>query len=357
MDAKHAGVLLVGLIVGALVGWFAKPAPPPPAPEAKPAVAKPAPRPPEPPPEPTPKPPKSQRGPELEQCQATLQRIQDSYATAVQDKKNNDEIINLLEELVQKSGADSPEGRPMEWPDDVPEKYSPEGFAKGLEKLKELCPDQFPSNAVADCSEFPCAIHQAVDESGGSWDSKKCEAFEEVFGSGTSTWGTGGDDDMHIMHVVPVPEGQEMRDYMKEYEGNLRKRARHRLDAYQRDVIQESNAEPCADGDAEACMKMARAYRDQPEEAGFLRQGCEAGEGSACNNLAWQACHDRGECGQEALDNARRATELKPEDGKGAWDTYAYVLCAQGAVADANAAYQRSCDAGYQANCGKVCTR
>ncbi|MEL6179297.1 MAG: hypothetical protein AAFS10_10100, partial [Myxococcota bacterium] len=175
-------------------------------------------------------------------------------------------------------------------------------------------------------------------------------------GSGTMSWGSGGyGADTHVMHVIPVPEGSEARAFLEEHEGNLRKRSRQRLNAFQQEYAQANLVEPCEGGDAQACAQLAKAYRGTEQEQEYLQQGCEHGSGSACNNLAWSACHDRSECGDEALAHAKRATELKPEDGQGAWDTYAYVLCQRGETAAAHEAYRRSCEAGYAKNCGKTC--
>jgi hypothetical protein len=83
---------------------------------------------------------------------------------------------------------------------------------------------------------------------------------------------------------------------------------------------------------------------------------CEAKRvGLACNAAAWERCVDLKQC-QQAVNSARLAAELRPNDGIGALDTYAVVLCQTGKKDEADSYFQKSCQAGYAANCERKCT-
>ncbi len=77
--------------------------------------------------------------------------------------------------------------------------------------------------------------------------------------------------------------------------------------------------------------------------------------GLACNSAAWERCVDLKQCPQ-ALKSAQLAAELRPNDGIGALDTYAVVLCQTGKKIEADDYFKKSCEAGYAENCERTCT-
>lgn len=369
--AVAVGVFGVGAVLGALgmyVGMTLSAPPPAPSAEAKPAAKAPVAAPcPDNPSAPKPAGDADPAGAKkAATCEATLDRLKSAYRSANQAKEDDEAIIEMLEELVKKSGADTPDGNPMtEWPESVTAQYRPEGFEEALETLKRECPEHFKEGgAKADCSEFPCVIALTAREDSRDWDGHSaCPAFKRLFPGGTNTSGTTFDGvdgaKYHSMHVMPIPDDPETRAYLEEFGGNLAKRrkARHRdfNAAEQTRVFGDACA---SDGDPGACYQLGRAQRktDPDAASAAMRRGCDGGHGTACNDLAWWRCHDEGACDEQALGDAKQATEANPNDGKGAWDTYAYVLCKRGDVAAANQAYARSCAEGYAANCGKTCS-
>ncbi len=295
-----------------------------------------------------------------EQCKNTLALLRAAYDDAVDEDKQDEELIKFLGDLVEKAGASSPDGTQMEFPEGLSDTFRAEQFNAHLDELKKQCPKQFPDSATADCAEFPCVIRLTADESSGSWNSKECPQFNDIFGGGTSIYGHGhkgtNGENLHTMQIFPVPNDQQTRDFMKEYEGNLRKRQDVRFNEFLSNTAEERYGSQCDANDREACEALANALkRDEDRRLPALQKACDLGSGSSCNNLAWSRCHDQGICDEQALAAARKATESKPEDGKGAWDTLAYTLCQMGKIAESNAAYRSSCEAGYQKNCGKTC--
>ncbi len=293
-------------------------------------------------------------------CRETLQKLR----VALNQEQDNQQIIGILEELVQKSGADTRDGNPVTtWPEGTEPRYQPEGFTQAVDALKKACPDQFPPQTRSNCKEFPCVIELVAREDKGEWKGlESCAKYKELFPGGTSTHGTGFKDlentPLHAMHVMPIPTGDGVRDYMKEYEGNLHKRRRTRHRDFNNDEQKRLFQEACdQDHNARACHKMGNALRNSDPEASrnYMSQGCEQGSGGACNDLAWRMCHDEKQCDDASLRAAQRASELNPEDGRGAWDTLGYILCQRGDVNGALQAYQRSCAAGYKPNCNKTC--
>jgi hypothetical protein len=353
---KMVGVALVALVVGLALGWTLKPAPEvaeapfvAAAPVAAAAPAAPA------------APVAAPKG--SASCEETLGQIQAALAEAQQGKSEATGLADHLDELLLKAGGAGRDGVPQPWPEKMPERYTKEGFTAAVEEIKKACPKEFPAGAKANCDEFPCTLQLVHPGEGHDWDGMKtCARFKELFGERISWSSSGGKarDGSAIAYssVLPMPEDKDVREFTEEYEGNLNKRRRVRMDAFQSEARRAEFEGPCQDGsDARACQEAANAYKkSDPDKYGELMgRGCELGDGGACNNVAWSRCHDEGICDDDALSSAERAAELNPEDGKGALDTLAYVLCKTGRRAEADAAYERSCKAGYADNCGKRC--
>jgi hypothetical protein len=357
MDPKtHLAALCAGLVLGGAAVWTLTPSPAPveqttfvaaadapAAPVAAPAAPK--------------------ALPKDASCEETLGQIKAALVEAQQGKSEAASLSEHLEELLLKSGGGSRDGIKQVWPEGLEERYTPAGFTAAMEEIKRACPKEFPPETKVSCEEFPCAIQLVHPGAGRDWDGlKTCKKFGELFGQRTS-WSSNGMKDLEgrelaISHIMPIGEQKEIQEFMREYEGNLTKRRRARLGEFEMEQRRAMFEGPCQDGSAPAaCQQAANAYResDPDKYADLLGRGCELGDGGACNNVAWRRCHDDKICDNDALAAAERAAELNPDDGKGALDTLAYVLCASGRRAEANAAYERSCAAGEKGNCGKKC--
>jgi tetratricopeptide (TPR) repeat protein len=353
---KMVGVALVALVVGLALGWTLKPAPEAaeaPFVAAAPVAAAPAAA------------PAAQQAPPKgsASCEETLGQIQAALAEAQQGKSEAAGLAEHLDELLMKAGGAGRDGVPQPWPEKMPERYTKEGFTAAVEEIKKACPKEFPAGTRANCDEFPCTLQLVHLGEGHDWNGMKtCARFKELFGERMSWSSMGGKarDGSAIAYssVWPMPEDQDVREFMGEYEGNLSKRRRVRMEAFQSEARRAEFEGPCQDGsDAWACQEAAEAYKlsDHEKYKELMARGCELGDGRSCNNMAWSRCHEQRLCDDEALSSAERAAELNPEDGKGALDTLAYVLCKTGRRAEADASYERSCKAGYAENCGKKC--
>ncbi len=296
-----------------------------------------------------------------ETCRRTLAAVRAERKKALAAGEQNKELVDFLEDLVEKSGADSPSGNPMKFPKGLDPVFTPEKFTEAVDRLEKECPKVFPAQAKADCSEFPCVIQFPDDRSARDISFEdECPQAGDLFGqsySSSSTQLGGKDDGTYLTQVLPTPRGQGVGDYMHDYESNLRKRFSYRFSEWSAKKARDKYEAKCTqDDDPAACRALGsalrRAYPD--EGAQYTAKACQMGDANACNSLAWHRCHDQGNCDATAEQQARHAAQLAPTSGP-ILDTLAYVLCARGQTADANRTYQASCDAGYKKNCDKTC--
>jgi len=297
---------------------------------------------------------------DIARCETMLAFAKGALQDEGKESSQDEELISFLEDLLEKSGGASPEGSAMKFPEGLDEAYTPEGFAKALASLQKVCPKAFPNGTRSDCSEFPCRIVASGLTVPTRFDASSCPQYRDYFpmGANSSSNRIEGPDgnDVIVSMITPRPSGENVDAYMKDYEGNLNKRERVRFNDYVGEVAEDVNLDACESGNAESCEQLAQAMRDDPgRRMDYLRKACEGGIGSACNNLAWTLCHDDGQCTSEAEAAGKRATELSPTDGRGAWDTYAFILCKRGNKRDADVAYKTSCENGATPNCGKSC--
>jgi hypothetical protein len=106
-------------------------------------------------------------------------------------------------------------------------------------------------------------------------------------------------------------------------------------------------------------MEDAKAPKTGPERSVVTAKWeklCQSKRvGLACNSGAWERCVDLKQCNL-AVSSAKLAAELRPQDGIGALDTYAVVLCQTGKKEEADSYFAKSCQAGHAPNCGRECT-
>ncbi len=299
---------------------------------------------------------------DIARCETMLAFAKGALDDEGKESGRDEELISFLEDLLEKSGGASPEGSAMKFPEGLDEAYTPEGFAAALESLQKSCPKVFPNGTQSDCSEFPCRIVASGMTVPTRFDGSQCPQYRDFFPMGANNSssrmvGPDGNDVVASM-ITPRPSGENVDAYMKDYEGNLNKRERVRFNDYVRDVAEDVNLDACESGHGESCEQLAEAMRDDPgRRLDYLRKACAGGIGTSCNNLAWTLCHDEGQCTSEAEAAGKRATELSPKDGRGAWDTYAFILCKRGNRTAADATYKTSCEFGATPNCGKTCER
>lgn len=299
----------------------------------------------------------------LDRCEDTLARLKAAYNKSGHADGDQESMVDALEEMLIKSGGAAPDGTPMTFPEWLPHHFTPQGFAQAVDEIKRQCPGVIPQNATLSCDEFPCIITGRSDKPPDWKAFKECGAWAKHFGNdmGLRMQRLNGpdQDSEHAITLAPQPrdDEDEVKDFMQEYKGNLDKRLSKRRDTYVTDQVVAYNQQACDGGDANACFRIGNALQDSDPDRSFtyLSKSCTGGDGNACNNAAWYRCHDDGQCDDVALKQAEDAARLRDWDGQGALDTLAYVLCQRGQVQEANAAYQRSCAAGYKQNCTKVC--
>lgn len=303
----------------------------------------------------------SSAGTDEQKCQERLSDAQGRLQRIAALAEDNSAIIEILEEVVAKHGGAGREGEPMGFPEGLDEAWKEEGFTEMVADLTKKCPEVLSESARVDCSEFPCAIVQTFNEDEEEWNGAACAAFNEVFHRGNSTRGSviagPNGEKIHAMIITPKPSGQGVEERLRDYEANLFKRNKARFQEFVSSSRVRLHEDGCNDKNAQSCWQVSQALRERDPEAAALkaRESCDLGFGGACNNIAWERCHDEHACDDEALSAARRAAELDPEDGKGAWDTLAYTLCEMGKVLESDEAYRKSCALGYEENCGKLC--
>ncbi len=278
------------------------------------------------------------------------------------------DMIEDLEDTLVKSGAQSRWGTPLGWPEGI----TPEGNAKALdtfmERLRKECPSYAQGNVQTDCDEFPCMAFVKSQESlsdRGKQHFKSCKLFREmVDGQGTLTsmpleQANGEKTNLWAFQPNPADTDERVIKYLEEYQDNRNKRFGRRIGkAATREMVKKYIPD-CEAGDAKACLQMGTSlYWSGDKEEGFthIRNSCDNNLGSACNTMAWNLCKEEKRCGDEALGFAQKAAKLNPEDGRGALDTLGYILCRTGRTSEADAAFVRSCNAGYQRNCNRKCS-
>lgn len=297
---------------------------------------------------------------DIARCETMLAFAKGALADEGKESGQDEELIAFLEDLLEKSGGASPEGSAMKFPEGLDEAYTPEGFNAALDALQKACPKVFPDGTHSDCSEFPCRIVASGLNVSARFDASKCPQYRDYFPMGANSSSSrmvGPDGNVVVASMItPRPSGENVDAYLKDYEGNLNKRERVRFNDYVGEVAEDVNLDACESGHGESCEQLAEAMRDDSgRRLEYLRKACAGGIGTACNNMAWTLCHDEGQCTAEAEAAGKRATELSPTDGRGAWDTYAFILCKRGNSAAANVAYKTSCEFGATPNCGKEC--
>jgi hypothetical protein len=302
-------------------------------------------------------------------CETQLKRLRRAYMASDRPSDDREAMIEELERLLVKSGGASTVGTPMEFPENLPKSQTPAGFAAVVDELMDECPDLFPDGAQVDCSEFPCMVFAETNRPPRWTAYRSCQAWSKYFGEGMGLrmrplTGMGEhNEEGHVFSVSMRPALRDDQDdvakLIEENQGNYDKRIDERNRKYQVEAVVNYNQAACDEQNkGDACFRIGDALsKDDPERSqDYLDRGCQAGDANACNNLAWTKCHDNEECDSEAQELAEQAVELEPNDGRGALDTLAYILCQRGDEAAANEMYRKSCAAGYQQNCTKQCS-
>ena len=290
-------------------------------------------------------------------CRETLAMVQDAHQEAIEKYSNNEEMVEHLSDLVERSGAASSGGTPMEFPEQLDDRFRPEAFNETIDDLVEECPDLFPEETTTNCDEYPCLVefpseHQArgLDVSG------LCPEFLEQFGE-TPLYSSGfsfeGDN---FVQLTPNGTGVGLREHLDEYSGNMQQRRIHRGQTRRREMATERYEEACMyEGDGQACHHIARALWDEFEErAVYLTLACEAGEAAACHSFATDHCIDRGQCDGESEQMGRMAVELDSENGR-YHRTLATVVCQRGQQRQANGLWESACQLGDTISCDQRC--
>lgn len=297
-------------------------------------------------------------------CRTQLKRLRRAYMASDRPSDDQEAMIEELERLLVKSGGASEVGTPMAFPDNLPRSQTAEGFTEVIDELMDTCPDLFPDGTQIDCSEFPCMLFAETTRPPRWTAYRSCPAWSKYFGEGMGLRArhltSPGDHTFSVsMRPQPRDDQDDVSKYIDDNRGNYNKRVAERNRRHQVESIVNYNQSACEDDkQGDACFRLGDALaKDEPARSQqYLDQGCEAGSADACNNLAWTKCHDNGECDAKAQELAEQAAELQPNNGRGALDTLAYILCQRGDRAAADAMYQRSCEAGYRQNCSKHCS-
>lgn len=292
-------------------------------------------------------------------CEKTLGIVRKAHAEAIEKYSENEEMVDYLSDLVERSGAGSPEGVPMEFPENLDEPYRPEGFAAAMEDLMQECPDLFPEDETRwDCDEYPCAIQMPLEGSGRNVNiDEDCPAFKEHF-AGTGTLLSSVEyDGQHYGHVIPQGSGVGVRGHHEKHMGNMQRRMRHRASEARLEIARDLYDDACMyEGDTHACSMMAGALRGNHEERDvYLKLGCEERSADACHSYASSRCVDRGNCDGQSQDFARLAIELEGDNGR-YHRTLAIILCQRGQAGQANATWQTACELGDELSCGQQCS-
>ncbi len=306
----------------------------------------------------------------LKACSKELMEIKSRLAQANTDSEDQGDIIEGLEDKLVKTGAAARHGIPMDWPEGMTPELNRQKLQDWLEELKASCPDIIKGDVKIECDEFPCIAmsynpmdirkeHKNLRES--------CPMLTKVYetkGAVTSMDLQGheeGDDRLWVFQPNPSGTDQDVIEYLEEHQQNRFKRFGRRgwKEASQR-YANTKLMPKCNDGDEQACTQAGNAlWWGGHKEDGYeiISGSCERGRGGACNSMAWLRCKEERKCDEESLKYAQMAVDKAPEDGKGALDTMGYILCEMGRSAEANTAFKRSCDAGYERNCNRVCKR
>ncbi len=290
-------------------------------------------------------------------CEEKLDLVRRSHEEAVERWADNEEMVEHLEDLLQRV---SPE-RPMEFPDALDEPFHPDQFGERVAELMDSCPEMFPSGTTVDCSEYPCAIRTPAGSSPDDFDPRadwrdECPAFREQFeGSGATRYFAEIGDERWTQYLV-TGSGEGLWGYLQEEEVRSRMAARgtRRWDAFREERARELFEEACVtERDGAACNELAAATVGAQRER-YLEGGCEAGFAHACHNLARYLCEHLGRCDGAALESAELAIALD-SSVPGFHRTLGVVLCAQGHSGLAAGAFRDACDLGDDGACERSC--
>ena len=292
-----------------------------------------------------------------DECQETLAMVSEAHAAAIEKYGENEEMVEYLEELVEQSGAGSPQGTAMEFPEQLDESFHPESFAQAVENLQDSCPDVFGDDTDVDCSEFPCIIEFKSDERPREIDfHDRCPALQKQFGqTGLGANGVELGDDVFIQ-LIPRGTGVGLAEHLDKYQGNLDRRMSHRWQSRRQQLSADRYEDPCMfEGDAHACQEMARALWSLPEEREvYLVLGCDERDAWSCHSYAHSRCIDRGRCDATSEEFARRAIALD-EESETYHHTLGILLCERGQPAAAESAWQHACQLGHNTSCERRC--
>ena len=118
--------------------------------------------------------------------------------------------------------------RPLDWPEDLPPEYRPEGFTRVVSELRATCPAL--AKAEADCAEPPCLLIFTGD-------GQLCPEYHQVYGNtlsgftGMTVTCDGGVT--HVMSAIaPMTSWEEKDDLDPAYKRATSERLRARLQHY-----------------------------------------------------------------------------------------------------------------------------
>lgn len=294
---------------------------------------------------------------QLQECLASLERVRASHEEALETFRKHEDMTDYLTGLLDEMSPD----RPVAFPDVLDEAYRPETFEASVEALKEACPDVFGDEAQADCSEYPCIIEfpyrSDSDEHVRNVNlNEVCPALSSFFpGRMSQKFVTEVGDETWIQYM-PHGTGIGLQERLAGQEMRLMQRARMRWEEKERSLAVEKYEDACVRAqDVDACRNLAYAFGSgHPERDTYTQIGCDAGDARACYAYANDRCEQTGRCDAEAEHFARRAVTMAPESGS-MYENLGIVLCARGAVVEADRSFEQACALGRESACMRAC--